>query len=62
MHLKLWMYIFFYQLLNILHNQILLNVFICIFILRYSSEWEHVVGRMGRWIDFKNDYKSMYPW
>jgi len=29
---------------------------------RYSSEWEEVVGRMGRWIDFKNDYKSMYPW
>ena len=29
---------------------------------RYASEWEAVVGRMGRWIDFKNDYKSMYPW
>lgn len=29
---------------------------------RYSSEWEKVIGRMGRWIDFKNDYKSMYPW
>jgi isoleucyl-tRNA synthetase len=21
-----------------------------------------VVNRMGRWIDFKNDYKTMYPW
>jgi len=29
---------------------------------RYATEWETIVGRMGRWIDFKNDYKSMYPW
>ena len=29
---------------------------------RYASEWEMIVGRMGRWIDFKNDYKSLYPW
>jgi len=29
---------------------------------RYASDWEEVVGRMGRWIDFKKDYKSMYPW
>lgn len=28
---------------------------------RYSSEWEKIVSRMGRWIDFKNDYKTMYP-
>ena len=35
----------------------------CIFPLsRYAGDWEEVVGRMGRWIDFKNDYKSMYPW
>ena len=20
------------------------------------------VTRMGRWIDFKNDYKTLYPW
>jgi isoleucyl-tRNA synthetase len=25
----------------------------------YSKEWEHIVGRFGRWIDFKNDYKTM---
>ena len=37
-------------------------MFIIKILLRYSSEWEEVVGRMGRWIDFKNDYKSMYPW
>ena len=28
---------------------------------RYSSEWESTVRRMARWIDFKNDYKTMYP-
>ena len=25
----------------------------------YSKEWEAIVGRFGRWIDFKNDYKTM---
>jgi len=25
----------------------------------YSKEWEHIVGRFGRWIDFQNDYKTM---
>lgn len=29
---------------------------------RYAAEWETIVGRMGRWIDFKNDYKTLYPW
>lgn len=24
---------------------------------RYCKEWETVVTRLGRWIDFKNDYK-----
>jgi isoleucyl-tRNA synthetase len=28
---------------------------------RYSQEWEATVRRMARWIDFKNDYKTMYP-
>jgi isoleucyl-tRNA synthetase len=27
--------------------------------MRYSSQWEHVINRFGRWIDFKNDYKTM---
>ncbi|XP_071442401.1 isoleucine--tRNA ligase, cytoplasmic [Hetaerina americana] len=31
-------------------------------VMRYSDEWEVVVGRLGRWIDFKNDYKTLYPW
>ena len=25
----------------------------------YSADWESIVGRFGRWIDFKNDYKTM---
>mmetsp|Transcript_9257 Transcript_9257/g.18219 ORF Transcript_9257/g.18219 Transcript_9257/m.18219 type:complete len:1163 (-) Transcript_9257:42-3530(-) len=29
---------------------------------RYCSEWERIVKRMGRWIDFQNDYKTMEPW
>jgi len=28
-------------------------------VMRYSGEWERVVKRLGRWIDFKNDYKTM---
>ncbi|XP_067006975.2 isoleucine--tRNA ligase, cytoplasmic isoform X2 [Anabrus simplex] len=29
---------------------------------RYSRDWEIIVGRLGRWIDFQNDYKTLYPW
>lgn len=28
-------------------------------VLRYTSEWEKTVERMGRWVDFKNSYKTM---
>ncbi|XP_008793645.2 isoleucine--tRNA ligase, cytoplasmic-like [Phoenix dactylifera] len=28
---------------------------------RYVKEWEEIVARTGRWIDFKNDYKTMDP-
>merc|ERR1711962_1829041 len=31
-------------------------------VMRYSKEWEFIVGRLGRWIDFENDYKTLYPW
>ncbi|XP_076866164.1 isoleucine--tRNA ligase, cytoplasmic isoform X2 [Brachyhypopomus gauderio] len=31
-------------------------------VMRYSNEWETSVTRMGRWIDFKHDYKTLYPW
>ncbi len=26
---------------------------------RFTSEWERTVTRLGRWVDFKNDYKTM---
>ncbi|CAK5265789.1 unnamed protein product [Mycena citricolor] len=28
-------------------------------VMRYSSEWRKTVVRMGRWIDFDNDYKTL---
>eukprot|EP00898_Chlorokybus_atmophyticus_P002811 jgi/Chlat1/3530/Chrsp23S03703 len=28
-------------------------------VMRYSREWESTVTRLGRWIDFKNDYKTL---
>mgnify|MGYP003695146979 CR=1 FL=1 len=31
-------------------------------VIRYSKEWREIIERMGRWIDFDNDYKTMEPW
>ncbi|KAI1715693.1 tRNA synthetases class I (I, l, M and v) domain-containing protein [Ditylenchus destructor] len=31
-------------------------------VMRYAEQWQTVVERMGRWIDFDNDYKTLYPW
>lgn len=28
-------------------------------VMRYSKEWEATVKRMGRWIDFERDYKTL---
>eukprot|EP00922_Rhytidocystis_sp_ex-Travisia-forbesii_P006169 GHVS01008922.1.p1 GENE.GHVS01008922.1~~GHVS01008922.1.p1 ORF type:complete len:982 (+),score=115.56 GHVS01008922.1:155-3100(+) len=28
-------------------------------VMRYAGEWREVVERMGRWIDFDNDYKTL---
>ncbi len=28
-------------------------------VMKYTSEWEYYVKRQGRWVDFKNDYKTM---
>jgi isoleucyl-tRNA synthetase len=28
-------------------------------VMRYAGEWERIVGRLGRWVDFRNDYKTM---
>lgn len=30
-------------------------------VLRYTSEWRQIVSRMGRWVDFDHDYKTMDP-
>ncbi|GLQ74363.1 isoleucine--tRNA ligase [Vibrio penaeicida] len=29
---------------------------------RYTQEWEKTISRLGRWVDFKNDYRTMEPW
>ena len=29
---------------------------------RYVREWRHTITRIGRWIDFDNDYKTMDAW
>ncbi|CAH0587986.1 unnamed protein product [Chrysodeixis includens] len=31
-------------------------------VMKYAGDWEMIITRMGRWIDFKNDYKTLYPW
>ncbi len=28
-------------------------------VLRLDGEWEKIIGRIGRWVDFKNNYKTM---
>ncbi|KAF9741821.1 isoleucine--tRNA ligase [Paraphaeosphaeria minitans] len=28
-------------------------------VMRYATEWRHTIDRLGRWIDFDNDYKTM---
>ncbi|GFO21874.1 isoleucine--tRNA ligase, cytoplasmic [Plakobranchus ocellatus] len=28
---------------------------------RYSADWKEIMGRFARWIDFENDYRTMYP-
>jgi len=30
-------------------------------VLRFTQEWETMVRRTGRWVDFENDYKTMDP-
>lgn len=30
-------------------------------VLRYTKEWREIVTRMGRWVDFDHDYKTMDP-
>jgi isoleucyl-tRNA synthetase len=30
-------------------------------VMRYTKEWKETITRLGRWIDFENDYKTMDP-
>ena len=30
-------------------------------VLKYTGEWRKTITRMGRWVDFDNDYKTMDP-
>ncbi|KAI9780414.1 MAG: isoleucine--tRNA ligase [Candelina submexicana] len=30
-------------------------------VMRFSAEWRQIIDRLGRWIDFDNDYKTMDP-
>ncbi|PID26369.1 MAG: isoleucine--tRNA ligase [Candidatus Cloacimonadota bacterium] len=30
-------------------------------VLKYVNEWETIIKRTGRWVDFENDYKTMEP-
>ena len=30
-------------------------------VLRYVAEWRRIITRLGRWVDFDNDYKTMAP-
>lgn len=30
-------------------------------VLRYTKEWQSIVERMGRWVDFSNTYRTMDP-
>lgn len=54
------------QMLNITHRDQVLEMGIDKYnatcrgiVTRYTSEWETTITRLGRWIDFKNDYKTM---
>lgn len=30
-------------------------------VLKYTQDWEQILTRLGRWVDFKHDYKTMDP-
>ncbi len=30
-------------------------------VMRYATEWRETIDRLGRWIDFDNDYKTINP-
>jgi len=54
------------QLLGITHRDQVLAMGIAKYnetcrstVMRYSGEWRNTIERLGRWIDFDNDYKTM---
>lgn len=56
------------QMLNITHRDQVLEMGIDKYnetcrsiVTRYTKEWESTITRLGRWIDFENDYKTMDP-
>lgn len=56
------------QKLNITHSSQVLEMGIDKYnetcrgiVTRYTKEWEVTTNRLGRWIDFENDYKTMDP-
>eukprot|EP00551_Chaetoceros_affinis_P005894 CAMPEP_0203662048 /NCGR_PEP_ID=MMETSP0090-20130426/151_1 /ASSEMBLY_ACC=CAM_ASM_001088 /TAXON_ID=426623 /ORGANISM="Chaetoceros affinis, Strain CCMP159" /LENGTH=1150 /DNA_ID=CAMNT_0050524789 /DNA_START=83 /DNA_END=3532 /DNA_ORIENTATION=- len=58
----------FDQKLNITHRDQVLEMGIDKYnetcrsiVTRYTTQWEATVTRLGRWIDFENDYKTMDP-
>jgi isoleucyl-tRNA synthetase len=30
-------------------------------VMRFSTEWRATIDRLGRWVDFDNDYKASFP-
>lgn len=56
------------QMLNITHRDQVLEMGIDKYnetcrsiVTRYTKEWQTTITRLGRWIDFENDYKTMDP-
>jgi isoleucyl-tRNA synthetase len=54
------------QILGVKHRQDVLDMGIDVYnahcrsiVLRYTGEWRETITRLGRWIDFDNDYKTM---
>ena len=31
-------------------------------VMKHSSDWRQTIDRLGRWIDFDNDYKVSQEW
>ena len=38
------------------------NCVLCLLMIVRCAFLQEIVTRMGRWIDFRKDYKKLYPW